>query len=235
MFTMMFRAIILYAILLIVIRIMGKRQIAQLQPFELVITLIIADLATIPMGETTVPLIHGVVPLLTLVSLHYLMSILSRKSIFLRKLINGKPVIVINPNGIDYKALKLLNMNLNDLCEGLRGAGYFCFEDIGYAIIETNGNMSVLPKAENSPITKKDLNITQEQTTLNVMLINDGKIIKENLDFLGLEQSFLDKILKKQKAKLKNVLILSINKSGQIYFQQHNQKYVTFNKDGENV
>ena len=235
MFTMIFRAIILYCILLIIIRIMGKRQIAQLQPFELVITLIIADLATIPMGETTVPLIHGIVPLLTLVSLHYLMSVLSCKSVFLRKLINGKPVIVINPNGIDYRALKSLNMNLNDLCEGLRGAGYFNFEDIGYAIIETNGNMSVLPKAECSPLTKRDMHIQQGQTTLNVMLINDGKVIKENLDFLGLKQSFLDNILKQQKAKLKQVLILSINKDGQAYFQLHNKKYVTFDTNGGNI
>src|SRR5690606_14932664 len=120
---------------LILLRIMGKRQIGEMQPYELVITLIIADLATVPMSETALPILHGIIPLVTLCIIHYFLSFLTRKSLYIRKLINGKPVIVIGPNGIDYSALKMLNMNFSDLQESLRTAGYFNLEEVLYAIV----------------------------------------------------------------------------------------------------
>ena len=116
-FTIIIRSLIIYIIVLFLIRLMGKRQIGEMQPFELVITLVIADLATIPMGEPAIPLIHGIIPLITLVCLHFLLSFLMRKSLYFRKLINGLPVILIGPDGIDFKALRKLNMNFNDLQE----------------------------------------------------------------------------------------------------------------------
>lgn len=228
MFTLAVRAIILYIILLVVVRIMGKRQIAEMQPFELVLTLIIADLACIPMGENTTPIAHGIIPLLTLVVLHYFMTLLSRKSMLLRKVFNGKPAIVIDENGINYKVLQGLNMTLNDLNESLRGQGYFNFDEIAFAIVETNGMISVLPKAKNAPATCDDLNLSPPQKSLTVMLINDGKIVEENLEYLKLSKDFVYDILKKQKTPLKNVLLLSVDDSGKINFQAKNSKSVSF-------
>lgn len=238
MFTLIFRAIIIYLIVLIVLRLMGKRQIGDMQPCELVITLIIADLACIPMSETTIPLLYGVTPLLTLAVLHFIMTVLSRKSLFLRKLINGKPVIVIDKDGINYKALKALNMTLNDLTEALRVANCFSFDDVAFAILETNGNLSVLLKSKSSPATNENLKIKIQESTLQVILINDGKISKENLEHLNITESFIENILNKEKVKtVKDVLIMCINGYGEIYFQTKNSpaKIINTNFKGENI
>ena len=182
MITLILRSTIVYCIVLFAVRIMGKRQIGDLQPFELVVTLIIADLACVPISDTTIPIVFGVVPLLTLVVIHYLFTFLNRKSIFFRKLLNGKPIIVITPNGIDYKSLKKLNMTLNDLTEGLRGNQCFNIDSVAYAIVETNGNISVLLKSQMQPVNNEDMKIKTEKSTLDVILINDGKILEENIN-----------------------------------------------------
>ena len=137
MLTIVFRAIIIYIVVLFLYRLMGKRQLGQMQPFELVLTLIIADLATIPMAEISVPVLHGIVPLLTLVLLHFLLTLLSKLSSKFSTILSGKPVIVVNPNGIDYRALKNLNLSIDDIMEAIRGAGYFRLEQVQYAIMET--------------------------------------------------------------------------------------------------
>ena len=220
MFTLILRAIIIYLIVLVVLRLMGKRQIGDMQPCELVITLVIADLACIPMSETTIPILYGITPLLTLVVLHFIMTLLSRKSLFLRKLINGKPVIVIDKSGINYKALKALNMTLNDLTEALRVANYFSFNDVAYAILETNGNLSVLPKISTQPVTNNNMKLNLPENTLQVMLINDGKISYENLNLLNIKEDFIKNILKKENVKtIKDVLVMCIDAYGEIYFQ----------------
>lgn len=220
MFTLILRAIIIYLIVLVVLRLMGKRQIGDMQPCELVITLVIADLACIPMSETTIPILYGITPLLTLVVLHFIMTLLSRKSLFLRKLINGKPVIVIDKSGINYKALKALNMTLNDLTEALRVANCFSFNDVAYAILETNGNLSVLPKISTQPVTNNNMKLNLPENTLQVMLINDGKISYENLNLLNIKEDFIKNILKKENVKtIKDVLVMCINAYGEIYFQ----------------
>ena len=139
MLTIVVRAIIIYLVVLFLYRLMGKRQLGQMQPFELVLTLIIADLATIPMAEVSVPVLHGIVPLLTLVILHFVLTFLSKISNKFASFLSGKPVIVINPDGIDYKALKNLNISVDDVFEAIRGCGYFKIEQIQYAIMETNG------------------------------------------------------------------------------------------------
>ncbi len=228
MFTLIIRAVLLYIIVLFVLRLMGKRQIAEMQPFEFVITLIIADLACIPMSETTVPLLDGIVPLLTLATLHFMMTFLSIKSIKIRKFINGKPIIIIDPDGIRYDALTALSMTLNDLNETLRIAGHFDLQEIAYAIVETNGSVSVLTKSQLSPPTAKDLNIQTQTDSLSVILINDGKIIKENLEYMHIDKSVIDDILAKQNIKsIKQVLILSANKTGNVYLQEKGKKYQT--------
>lgn len=221
MITLILRSIIVYCIVLFAVRIMGKRQIGDMQPFELVITLIIADLACIPMSDTTIPIVFGIIPLFTLVILHHFFTFLNRKSILFRKIVNGKPIIIIDKNGINYPALKKLNMTLNDLTESLRIAQCFNISDVAYAIVETNGNISVLLKNSAQPVSNESMNIKSEKDSLNIILINDGKLLIENLIYLKLDNAFINKILKDEKIKnIKDVLIMTIDKNGNIYLQE---------------
>lgn len=229
MITLILRSLIIYVIVLFAVRIMGKRQIGDMQPFELVVTLIIADLACIPMSDVSIPLVFGIVPLLTLVILHHGFTLLNRKSIFFRKLLNGKPIIVIDGDGINYPALKQLNMTLNDLTEGLRGCECFDLADVAFAIVETNGNISVLLKSTASPATSEQLKLTPEQSALNYVLVNDGKVMEENLNELKLTQNFLQKLMKSQKTKsVSDILVLTINSNGNVYYQEKNKPCKTF-------
>lgn len=230
MLTIVFRAIIIYLVVLILYRLMGKRQLGQMQPFELVLTLIIADLATIPMAEVSVPVLHGIVPVMTLVVLHFVLSFLSQMSNKFAHFLSGKPVIVINPNGLDYKALKNLNLSVDDVFEAIRGCGYFSIEQIQYAIMETNGKMSVLPKSEFSPATVGDLKLDVEKTAIPINIINEGKIIKENLQIAKIDETKIYEILKQaQIKKVKDILLLTIDKNGKIYLQKFGEKYQSFN------
>ena len=223
MLTIVLRSIIIYLIVLIIFRLMGKRQLGQMQPFELVLTLIIADLATIPMAEVGVPVLHGIIPLFTLVVLHFILTFISRCSATLSKIISGKPVIIINPKGIDYKALKKLNLSTDDLFEALRGCGYFSIAQIQYAIMETNGKVSVMPKAEFSPVTNGDLKTASDDSFLPIVLISEGKLMKDNMALSGLSEKELVNILQKNSQKpnasVKDTLLLTIDKSGQGYLQ----------------
>ena len=199
---------------------MGKRQIAEMQPFELVITLIIADLATIPMAETALPLLQGIIPLLTLVCLHYLICLLSRKSLFCRKLFNGKPIILLDPDGVNYENMKKVNMNFNDLMEGLHTAGYFNLEELLYVILQTNGSMTVVNRAPYSPVTPSDLQIEKEPASLPMIIVTKGKVIQDNIIKAGINENFLNKHLKKNGYKsIKEILILTLNNNGKMYVQ----------------
>lgn len=229
MITLVLRSFIIYGIVLVAVRIMGKRQIGDMQPFELVVTLIIADLACIPMSDVSIPLVFGIVPLLTLVVLHHLFTLLNRKSIFFRKLLNGKPIIVIDQDGINYPALKQLNMTLNDLTEGLRTSQCFDLANVAYAIVETNGNISVLLKSSASPATSEQLKLSTEEDALNYVLVNDGKLMEENLKELKLDRGFIQKIMKSQKTpKVNDILVLTINSNGNVYYQEKNKPCKTF-------
>ena len=229
MLTIIVRAIVIYILVLFVFRLMGKRQIGQMQPFELVLTLIIADLATIPMAELSVPVLHGIVPLLTLVVVHYFLTLISRNSTKFSNFISGKPVIVINPKGIDEKALRSLNITIDDLFEAIRGAGYFNLEEVQYAIMETNGTVNVLPKSDFSPVVNKDLKLKLEENSIPVTLVSEGKIMKDNISLAGVDQNFIEKFMKKAGIeKISKILLLTLNKSGTVYIQEKNKEFKTF-------
>ena len=202
---------------------MGKRQLGQMQPFELVLTLIIADLATIPMAEASVPVLHGIVPLLSLVILHFLLTLLCKNSQWLSKVISGKPVILINPKGIDYSAMKKLNLATDDIFAALRECGYFSISQVQYAIMETNGKISVMPKTEFSPATNGDLNLQNSDTYLPIILVSDGKVVKENLAVACMSEEEVKEIIRKnsknKKTTIKDVLILSVDQMGESYLQ----------------
>lgn len=231
MLTIIIRSILIYLIVLLVFRLMGKRQLGQMQPFELVLTLIIADLATIPMAEVSVPVLHGVVPLLTLVVLHFLLTLISRSSQQLSKIISGKPVILVNPKGIDYQAMKKLNLSTDDIFAALRECGYFSLSQIQYAIMETNGKVSVMPKADYAPVTNGDLNTKVEDSFIPIVLISEGKIIKENIELAGINEDEIQKIISQNSSKskkIKDVLLLTIDKTGQTYLQMKEGEGISF-------
>ncbi len=234
MATLVLRSVIIYCIVLIAVRLMGKRQIGDMQPFELVATLILADLACIPMSDVSIPIVFGIVPLLTLVVVHYCLTFLNRKSMHFRSFLNGKPVIIINEDGIDYQALKMLNMTLNDLNEGLRACDCFNIADVAFAIVETNGNVSVLLKGLASPPTTEEMKLSPKESLLNVILVNDGKIVKENLEYLNLSEEFVKNVAKEEQTKsIKDILILSLNQDGEIFYQEKNKPCKTIVKKGE--
>lgn len=227
-FTLIVRSLILYILILFLIRIMGKRQIGEMQPFEFVITLIIADLATIPMAETALPLIQGVIPLLTLVCIHYLICLLSRKSVRFRRLFSGKPVILLDSNGIIYDNMRKVNMNFNDLLEGLHSAGYFNLEELLYVILQTNGQMTVVNRAPYSPLTAHDLELKKDEATLPMIIVSKGKIMNENMKLAQIDEQFLlDNIKKVGISSLKDILILTFDNCGKIYVQAKQGKFQT--------
>ena len=219
------RSLIIYLLVLVIIRLMGKRQVGEMQPFEFVITLIMADLACIPMAEIAVPLIHGVVPILSLLVLHFFICFLSRKSMFIRYLISGRSAIIMSPSGINYKELKKLNMNLDDLIEAARGCEVFNLEDIAYAIIETNGKICIIKKSSIEPATRDDMKIQAEPSSLPVNIIMDGKLMKENVSLTGIDNNFIQMVLSKAKLnKIKDVLIFTLDNQGNCYVQGKNTK-----------
>ena len=204
-----------------------------MQPFEFVITLIIADLACIPMAELAVPLVHGIVPIFSLLLLHFFICFLSRKSMKIRYLLTGRPAIVVTSKGIDYKELKRLNMTLDDLIEAMRGCEVYNIEDIAYAIIETNGKMCVIKKATIEPPTREDLGVEITQNTLPVNIIMDGVLMKENISLTGIGEDLINDCLKRAGLKkIKEVLIFTIDNEGNCFVQGKNAKEcVTFSVD----
>ncbi len=220
MVLVMIRTAIIYIVLLIVMRLMGKRQIGEMQPFELVITLLIAELACIPMADTSIPLLYGVVSVLAIYVLHELVTLIDLKVKPLKSFISGKPSVVINKNGIDDYQLKRNNLDVSDLIESLRSAGYFSLDCIDYALYESNGTFSALPKE----------GYEQMQTSLPLVIIDNGKFDGKNLSLTGLQQSFFEDILRKEGVKkTKKVLVLTADGTGKLYLQEKGEKFRTLN------
>lgn len=217
---MFVRSIIIYIFVLFAIRFMGKRQVGEMQPFEFVITLIIADLATIPMSEISVPIVHGIVPIFGIIILHYFICLISRKSMKARYIISGRASIVVSPEGINYKELKYLNMNLDDLIESLRCSEVYNINDVAYAIIETNGKLCVIKKSEVETITREDLKIKPEPASLPVSIIMDGRLMKENLTLTEISEELIKEAMAKVNCSShKNILLMTIDSNGTIYIQ----------------
>lgn len=220
MFIVLIRAIILYFIVMFVMRVMGKRQIGELQPFELVIALMISELAAMPMQDTDIPLFHAIIPIITLLALEILISTLQLKSEVARIIFCGKPSILIEKGKINISELKNNRLNINDLLEELRLKGYYNLEDIEYAILETDGQTSIIPKSELEPATRRDLNIKTTQDTLPVTLILDGKVNTNNLKLINKNKSWLNSQLKKENLKSSDQVFLALlDSKGKLVFQ----------------
>lgn len=225
------RSIIIYFIVLVVIRVMGKRQIAQMQPFDVVITLIIADLATIPMSDQSIPLLNGIIPLFVLTIVHFFITFASCKNLGVRHFVNGKPIILVSPQGILEDNIKRLNMTVVDIMEASRYAGYLSLDEISYMIMETNGNISVIPKSINTPVSRGDLGINIDDQKLPVVLISDGKISKENLKITQVKEKNLINFLKKYNTFSKNVIIMHYSSSGDIFLQIRDKGKIVTNEN----
>lgn len=235
-FSIILRCLIIYLIVLFLMRLMGKRQIGEMQPFEFAITLIIADLATIPMAEISLPILHGVLPLLTLALIHFFLSFLERKSLWLRNVINGKPVILIGPTGINFKNLKKCNMNFNDLQEALHSAGYFNLDEILYAVLQTNGNLSVLPRSAFAPATPDGLKVEVDSATYPIIVYADGAAFKENMDIAEIDEAFLINQIKICGFNsLKEIMIITLDSKGKLFIQGMTGNFHTLqsNKTGK--
>ena len=186
MFVTLLRTIIIFITLVVVMRLMGKRQIGEMQPYEFIVTLIIADLACIPMADVSIPLTYGIVAILGLFVLHQLLSLLEQGGDFFKLVISGKPSVVINRDGIDMKELKRNNMGVGDLIESMRSAGYFSLDDLDYAIFESNGKLSTVESST----------FQQGNPSLPVLLVDDGKTVKKNFELLSLEQTSVSEFIK---------------------------------------
>lgn len=218
------RAIMVYILVLIVMRLMGKREIGQLQPFELVISIMIADLASIPMTDPGVPIFNGLVPILGLLAMHLLITVLNIKSVNLRKITCGKPTILVYRGKIDEEALKKERFTISELQERLRGKDVFNLGDVEFAILETNGEVSVITKPNKMNVTREDMNIEADYEGLPYDLIVDGKIMYENLNKIGKDKRWLLKQIEKFKCMPEDVLIATMDGKGNFFCQQKERK-----------
>lgn len=220
MILILVRTVIIYILVLFVMRFMGKREIGQMQPFELVISIMIADLAATPMSELGIPIVYGVIPIFGLLIMHVIISVLNLKSIKIREIICGKPRILIYRGRIDEKALIQENFTINELQERLRVNGVSSIEDVEYAILETSGQLSVIEKPNKRTTTPEDFGIMPEYVGISYDLVIDGKIMYDNLKKLDKSYDWLKKEVGKFGLLPEEALIVVINGNNSIYCQK---------------
>ena len=214
------RSIVLYIIILIVMRLMGKREIGQLQPFELVIAIMTADLASIPMTEVGIPIQNGIIPILGLLVMHLIISVINMKSIRTREIICGKPTMLVYRGKINEKALRRERFTINELEERLRGNNINSLGDVEYAILETSGGLSVIPKPSKRNTIPEDFGIEPEYEGIPYDLVIDGVIMTENLKIIGRDENWLKKEVSKFGINPKQALVVTLDGKGQIFCQK---------------
>ena len=218
--TIFIRTLIIYVIVLIAIRLMGKREIGQLQPYELVVTIMIADVASLPMQNVSIPLNQGIVPILGLLFAQVVASILSFKSKIVQKYISGKPTILVANGKILEQNMKKQKYTIETLLEQIRVCGYGSLLDLDYVILETSGQISVIPKAEKEPVTIKDMKMQPKKTGYTRAIIMDGALIESNLTELGRGRNWLMEQLKRFNVDIKDTLIFTSDELGNVYCQK---------------
>ena len=213
------RTIVLYLLIIAGIRLMGKRQVGELEPSELVLALIIADLASVPMQDFGIPLLSGVIPILTLLCITMLLSVLTMKSVRFRALVCGRPSIIVENGGICQAEMRKNRFTVDELMEELRMKGVTDLSTVKYAILETNGQLSVLPFANQLPVTAQQMGRCPEDVDLPVVIINDGRVIRHNLQGRGLSQEWLDERLAEHRVRhTRDVYLLTVDGAGRVYF-----------------
>lgn len=218
------RSIILYVIVLVVMRLMGKREIGQLQPFELAIAIMIADLASVPMSEVGIPIINGIIPILSLLVMHLIISFINLKSIKMRQLICGKPSILIYRGKINEDIMIKERFTINELQERLRTNNISSISDVEYAILETSGQISVIEKPNKRNTKPEDFNIMPEYEGMSYDLVIDGVIMYENLKILNKDYKWLKNQVNKFKIEPEDALLVTINGNNDIFCQEKKNK-----------
>lgn len=211
------RATVLYAIVIFLIRVMGKRQIGELQPAEFVVTMLVSEIASIPMQDNTIPILNSISALFVLVAYEVITSAASLKSYKFRAFMQGHPIIVIRDGVIDIKALKKMRMSVNDLIGALRQKDVFEISQVSYAIFETNGQISVLLKPENMNATAGDLNLKPRDEGMPFAVICDGTVIEDAVEQSGIERSKIKSAVSSAGMEISEVLIMTVTPHGKTY------------------
>lgn len=215
MLIVFFRAIILYFLIIFSIRLMGKRQLGELQPSELVITILMSNIATLPIEDINIPMIMGVIPIFTLVCLDVFISQLSMYSGKVRRLFSGTPKIIISNGRIDQNVMRKLRFTIDDLMESLRSVQVFDISEVQLAIVETTGKISVYQKQNKQPLTAEDMNIKTRCKNPPQLIVSDGEMIGSAMSCIGAKKSWLETVLKKERCPLENVFIMTCDEDKQ--------------------
>ena len=212
------RTIILYAFIIAGIRLMGKRQVGELEPSELVLALLIADLAAVPMQDFGIPLLTGLIPILTLLCLTMALSVLTMKSVRFRAVLCGRPSVIVENGKLRQREMQKNRFTLDELMEELRMKGITDLSTVKYAILETNGQISVLPYAAQQPVTAQQMGLNPQEPGLPMVLINDGRVIDRALHSRGLNEEWLEKQLRQHHVKrTEDVFLLTVDEENTVY------------------
>ena len=212
------RTVIMYLVLILVIRLMGKRQIGQMEPSEFVVTMLVANLAAIPLEEADIPIHSGLVPILTVLGMELLLAFLSLRSLRVRKLLCGKPVILIDNGRILQDNMRRTRVTLDELTGHLREKDILDIATVQFAILETNGNLSVFPYPKERPASAKEAGVQAKKQFLPVTIISDGRLLKENLKIAGKDTRWVQRVLEENKASIEDTWLLTVDGGDKVVF-----------------
>ncbi len=217
MATILIRTVIIYVVLIATMRLMGKRQLGELEISELVTTLLISEIASLPIGDQNIPIAHAVIPLVTILTLEVLLSVILLKCPKLKNLASARPTVLIRHGVLDQVEMRRIRISIDELISEVRQSGIASLEDVDYAILEQNGKISIIAKRQASPPTAQDLNILLKETGIIHALVEDGEINDYNLKLLGYTRAWLHAHLQRKKKAARDVFFLGINDDGKIY------------------
>ncbi len=224
MLIVLVRAILLYILIIFSIRLMGKRQLGDLQPAELAITILISNMATLAIENTSISMVFAAIPILALVAFELILSTITLKSKKLRDIVSGSAVVIIENGKIIQQNMKKLRLSIDDLMEGIRSKSIFDIQDIEYAIVETTGKISILQKFEAQNATPKVLSIKGEEVSPPLVLISDTKLIESTLKIYNLGMQWLEQVLKSNNTYIENVFLMTVDKNANYYIVEKNKK-----------
>ena len=211
------RTLILYCAVICAVRLMGKRQIGELDPSELVVTILVSDLAAVPMQDLGIPLLSGLVPIATLVVLEIFLSFAALKSRRFRRLLNGQPAIIIRRGQLDIGKLRQMRLTTDEVIETLRKQNVAAVSDVKYGVIEPDGTLTVIPK---QPVTAEMLGITPKDTGLPLVVVSDGKMVPRSLELLHLSPADIERRLKNQSIAVEDVFLMTLDDCGNTFLQK---------------
>lgn len=219
MFSLFLRGMILYIVMIVAMRMLGKRQLGQFEPYEFAMAILLADVISAPMGSVSTPLLHGLLPVGAMMVVHCVITLCSMRSDRLRAIISGKPALIISRGVIDQKMLNRLCLNPSDLLEGLRSAGFLDPSEVGTAVIEANGTLSAFAHAQARPPRSAELDLQPGYEGLPLILVMDGRIQRGNLSRSGKDAQWLDSLLSSRGLEPREIYLASLNTQGVMMLQ----------------